>query len=241
MGLTIYQLNIQSWKSKRYMLECELASLLPDVIFLNEISILPNGNLKMRNYNSIYSGTGPHSGTAILVKMGIPFSPIELANKPILAVKIKTTYGYIIVSTAYNAPLNPLIPTIEIFKLLGYNLPLVIIGDFNAHHPILNKITMQTSGDNKCRMLAAVINKRNLHYLGPPFYTFVTNRAKGRPDIILCNDRFKLFHYQIDRGNSIGSNHIPIIFKISIKPFRVVKEAKLSIKSLNITGYQDQL
>ena len=219
------------------MLECELALLQPDVILLNEISTLLNGNLKMHNYNSIFSETGPHSGTAILVKMGISFSPIELTNQQILAVKVKTTYGDIIVSPAYIAPLNPLIPTIEIMKLLSYNLPLVIIGGLNAHHPIFNNMGTRNSPDNKGITLAAVINKRNLHYLGPPFYTYVINRAKGKPDIILCNDKFKLFHHQIDRGKSIGSDHIPIIFKISIKPFRVVKPAKLNIKSLNITGF----
>ena len=240
-GLTIYHLDIQSWKQKRYMLEYELAWLQPDVILQNEICTLPNGNLKMRNYNSTFSETGPHSGTAILVKMGISFSPIELTNQHILAVKIKTTYGDIIVSAAYIAPLNPLTPTIEIMKLLDYNLPLVIIGDFDAHHPTFNNMDTRNSPDNKGIMLTAVINKSNLHYLGPPFYTFVTNRAKGKPDIILCNDKFKLFHHQIDRGKSIGSDHIPIIFKISIKPFRVVKPAKLNIKTLNITGSQDQL
>ena len=240
MGLTIYQINIQSWEKKKYILECELASIQPDIILLNEISTLPKG-MKLRNYYSMPNEIGPHSGTAILVKMGITLSPIELVNEHIQAIKIKTTYGDAIISTAYIAPTNPLIPTIEINKLLSYNLPLLIIGDFNAHHPILNNVTPSRPTDNKGRTLTALINKKNLCYLGPPFYTFVTNRAKGRPDVILCNNKFKIFHYQIDRGNSIGSDHVPIIFKMSIKPFREVRQAKLNIKSLNITAYQDQL
>ena len=239
---TIVQVNIQLWNKNKYLLQCEFSNLNPDIILINEVGIPSHQIVKMSTYNTISNAIDLYSGAAILIKKGIRFENIELKNPNILAIKIQTNMGPIIISTAYIAPRNLVIPTIEITKILSYKLPTLFIADFNAHHPLFNNTTAgRKYGDNKGKTLAALAHRRNLICLGPTFDTFKTNRAKGKPDIILCNNLFNIFHHQVTRGNHVGSDHFPIIFKIAIKPFRVLCEPKLNIRSLNIDGFRKEL
>ena len=49
------------------------------------------------------------------------------------------------------------------------------------------------------------------------------------------------FTQSITSGNHIGSDHIPIITKISTTPIRTLKPPTLDINTLNIQEYKDQL
>ena len=81
----------------------------------------------------------------------------------------------IIISMSYFAPVNPLIPTIEINENLNFQLLTIMIEDFNAHLPLFNNsLVCKQHCDTKGKTLAALAAKRNLTFLGPPFYTFVT-------------------------------------------------------------------
>ena len=77
--------------------------------------------------------------------------------------------------------------------------------------------------------------------IGPYFHTHITHHNKDKPDIALTNHHFNLFHYHMYPGKSVGSDHIPVILKVSLQPIRITSQPKKSIKTLNIMAYKEQL
>ena len=103
-----------------------------------------------------------------MIRSGLSFCPAPLMNPNMLAIKLITTLGTIIIATAYIACRDPLITTREIYKLLSHNLPTIIMGDFNAHHPMFgNSPTSRPHGDPKGKTLASLVIKKNLKFIRP--------------------------------------------------------------------------
>ena len=147
------------------------------------------------------SALGPFSGVGILIRSGVIFYPIPLTNANILAIKLITILGSIIIATAYIAYRDPFIPTKEIFQLLYHNLQTLIMGDFNAHHPMFgNSSANRPNGDLKGTTMASLAIKKNMKFIGPHFHTYITHHNKGKPDIALTNHHFNLFHYHMYPG-----------------------------------------
>ena len=240
MSLPILQVNTRCWKNNRYLLQCELCNHQPDIILINETGEI--SNIKLQGYTSKSSALGVFLGVCIMIRSGLSFCPVPLMNPNILAIKLITTLGTIIIATAYIACRGPLIPTKEIYKLSSHNLPTVIMDDFNAHHPMFgNSPINRLQGDPKGKTLTSLAIKKNMKFIGPHFKTFITRCNKGKPDIALTNHHFNLFHYHMYPGNSVGSDHIPVILKVSMQPIRILSQPKKSIKTLNITAYKEQL
>ena len=239
MDLTIYQVNIQSWQANNYILKCTLSNSNPDVILLNEISTPHNITPKIYNYKSYHLCTEQYSGIAIFVKSTLNSHFIDFDNcNDMLAVKLYTQLGPIVIATSYTAPRNNLIPSVQINRLLNYNLPTVIISDFNASHSLFDNAKYPNS---RGRQLHSLMSTRNLSLLGPNFHTYRQGRNKGKPDLIICNALFHMFQHRVIEGDPIGSDHIPIILKIQTKPFKILCDNKRNLRKLNIDTYKAQL
>ena len=172
MGIKILQANIQSWASNRYTLLCSLSESNPDIILLNEISIPKDVKPKINGYDCYFNCQERFTGYAIFVKYSIKHFFFDLNNDNIGAVKIFTNVGPLIVSTAYIPPRFNCIPSLEINKILNYQLPSLFISDFNAHHPhFQNCSSNNKKPDSRGNQLMTIINSRKLSYLGPDFYT----------------------------------------------------------------------
>lgn len=237
MGLTVLQLNIRHWINNQYIFRVELNKYNPDIILLNETSLDLNCKINLPGFNSICKSFGPNTGTAILVNNSLSFESIPLNDPFSLAVKLFTDIGPIIICTSYVPPRIKLLPFTTISKVLNLHLPVLIMSDFNAHHPSLFGSTTNLQG----RLLVNLLNSRNLIHLGPSFDTYRSGSRKGRPDIILTNQEFSLFHSMITPGNNVGSDHIPIIAKFQITPFVKVVHPKPNLNKLNISEYKNSL
>ena len=189
MSLTILQVNIKCWKNNRSLLECGLCSHQPDTIFINEIGDV--SNIKLQGYTSMISALRPFSGVGILIRSGLTFYPIPITNDNILAIKLITALGTIIIATAYITYRDTFIPTKEIFQILSHNLPSLIMGDFNADHPMFgNSPANRPNRDLKGRTMASIAIKKNVKLIGTHFHTYITHQNKGKPDIALTNHHF---------------------------------------------------
>ena len=135
MALTIFHVNIRSWKSNNYLLRCTLSQHNPDVVLLNEISITDTTVPKITGYRSLYTCNSNHSGVAIFIKNHLISHFIEYETDQVLAVKIRTSLGNIIIATIYTPPRYDSLPTTILNKILNINLPTLFIGDFNSTHP----------------------------------------------------------------------------------------------------------
>ena len=240
MGLTVLQLNIRNFKKNIYTLNVDLAECQPDVILLNELGVTSTSVLKIRGYQGNYINNDKYYGIAIFTKVGLHTEYVYFKLGDILAVKILTTMGQIIIATAYSPPKNHSIPTISFNYLFSLKLPILFVGDLNGHAPILNNSRNQYS-DFKGKQIDTLINKFNLAVLGPDFNTFFSSRSKGKPDIILCNNQFSIFNHIISPGNDVGSDHIPIIIKFQLRPFIIIAPCRNNLNSINIKQFKEEL
>ena len=242
MGCTLFQVNIRNWKHNKYPLSVSLPDYNPDILLLNELGTNNNQKIKLHGYNSLEKAIEAYSGTAILVKKHIQYQEIPLLDPNTLAIKIPTTLGSVIVCTAYIPPRLNTIPKLAIQKLLTYNLPFIIIADFNSHHPLFNNTTpSHPQGDRRGKEFYDLIQSRNLNYLGPHFPTFVTGRRRGTPDIILCNQSFNIYHHHIKQGGYIGSDHLPIIFNFQSQPILRVVQSRPNLNKLDCNKFKSDL
>ena len=164
------------------------------------------------------------------------FRDIILEDDYSLAIKIHTTLGEVIIATSYIPPRLKLIPTLSLLKILNLKLPTIFLGDINARHPIF----FGTYTNSRGKMLKNLFLTHNLLHLGPPFDTFYGSNGTGRPDIILANSQFQLFHHTMYSEKSIGSDHIPIIFKFQTQPFRIIKQ-KFNYNKINLINFKSEL
>ena len=242
MGITIFHINIRNWNKNKYTLQVEISNYNPEVILINETGITKYNQLKLLGYTSLGKSNIANHGVAIFIKDNIKFELINTKEEGTLAIKMSTNFGPVIISTIYSPPRNTYIPTITINKIFSFNLPTILIADLNAHHPILDNTTRaRPNPDSKGKQLFKIIESRKLNYLGPDFNTYLTKRGKGKPDVIITNDKFNLFHHTINQGKNIGSDHLPIIFKFQVQPIRIIKPTKPNLDTLNVKKYKEQL
>ena len=237
----ILQLNIRNWYTNKYKLEVDIHNYSPDVILLNETSSTDN-HIKLKGYMVTQYCNELYSGVAILVKNNIKFSLLPTRTNDTLAIKYYTTLGPIIICTSYIPPRQNYIPTITLNKILDYNLPTIFISDFNAQHPLFhNTHAHNHNGNTRGAQLASLVVARNLDFLGPNFFTYQVRNRGGTPDLIITNRQFRMFHNNISRGNYVGSDHFPIVFKFNTLPFKIPLNKKLKLDTLNIPRYKEQL
>ena len=104
------------------------------------------------------------------------------------------------------------------YKLLNYNIPVFIIGDFNALHRCFGNHSSNVVG----RSLSQIIDNGNLIHLGPHFNTYFKQNVVSIPDKVLTNKHNYLNTY-IEPGDITTSDHIPIILRISTEPILIKK------------------
>ena len=238
MPLTIVQINIKNWFKNKYAFTIENSKYNTDIILLNETAVPSNVSIKLRGYHVIQKSHGLYRGVAIMIRNHIQYREIPVSDPDSLAVKIFTNLGPLIISTSYIPPRFPSLPIVSMNKILNHRLPTLFIGDYNAYHPFLGYNLRE---NNRGRQLHALSNSRGLHHLGPHFHTFKMHRQSGNPDIAMVNNAFSIFHYKMSPGGSVGSDHIPIVFQIHIKPITELRETKSNFRKINVTDFKSRL
>ena len=214
--LKVVQVNVRHFYNNRHFIYDFLTQENPDVALLNGTAIINGFKIRHYGYTSRQSADGEHRGICILIKSSFKHHFLtEFFNHPdFLAVKIFTSTGPLIVSTAYIRPSSNL-PLFDFNKLFNINnIPVIFAGDINACHRAYH----HTTNNNHGHQLFAICQQKNLHYIGPDFFTFYNAGNKGRPDLVFGNRAALVYHTHCTPGPNIGSDHIPIILKISTTP-----------------------
>ena len=176
MGFTIYQVNIQNFIKNKYALAIDVSHYNADIIFLNETGTVKEKQLKLAGYKSMGIKNIANDGMAIFIKYHFQIEYLHFPNNDLLAVKIFTNLGPIILATAYAPPRHYSLPDISLAKLFSHNCPVLFIGDLNARHYILNNLPPGAYPNSKGNQIHNTINRYNLKILGPNFHTFITAR-----------------------------------------------------------------
>ena len=141
MGITVLQINIKSFLVNKYLLNVEINNHQPDIVLLNETSKV-YGKISIRGYKTIALNNELYDGIAILYKTQLNVEHLYFHNKDLLAIKLFTNFGPIIIATTYAPPRRFTIPIISLNRLFSIQLPILFIADINAKHNILNTNTV---------------------------------------------------------------------------------------------------
>ncbi len=195
----------------------------PDIILINSHGLKNDSKLKIPGYCTyqINSTNSISDGSAIAVRYNVQHKLKDDFITDFLAVELQTTLGPIMVATTYLPPRRPYLPYPDMYSLLNNSIPTYIIGDFNGSHRYFGNSSNNTVG----KSLSTLMDQGNLLHLGPHFSTFISHRSATSPDKIFSNKQHYLNYYS-EPGNITTSDHIPIIFHLSTKPYYIKQEEK---------------
>ena len=171
MGFTVVQINIRSYNYNKYLLNLEINRCNADIILLNETGTIYNNNIKILGYNFIAINNTDKDGIAIIYKKDINIEHVYFENKDILAIKINSNFGPILIATTYSPPRKFTLPIVSLNRLFSFNIPVLLIADLNAKHPILNTLPPHSNRtptyNPKGYQIKNIIERQNLLTLGP--------------------------------------------------------------------------
>ena len=105
--IKIVQQNVLKWTFHgRNELSNFYLKMDPDVILLNETGMTDRERIKIFNYNIHQKNkeSEDHAGVAIGIKRGISYQLLDDFQEDILAIRLETRKGPVIVATCYSPP-----------------------------------------------------------------------------------------------------------------------------------------
>ena len=90
-----------------------------------------------------------HAGVAIAVRKGTEHQLIDDFRDDMLAIKLETSKGPIILTTLYSPPRRNYLPMGDLRRVMGRNCPVYFLRDLNAHHRAFD----YGNNDNKGNLL----------------------------------------------------------------------------------------
>ena len=211
--IKIIQHNVLKWTLNR---RNELTNLYmkedPDILLLNATGVKQDQTIKIFNYNVYQRNVENenHAGIAIAVKRNLQHQVIDDFEDDVLAVKIETRKGPVVVATAYRPPRREFMSIEDLLTLFRMKDPVYFLADINARHRFIG----HNDNNNIGKIIDSMITKNMVSYLGPEFNTRIAGNGISRPDIILRNMK-GFYNYSIREGEVTTSDHLPIIFKIA--------------------------
>lgn len=236
--ITILQHNVRHWKTHKYDLYNTYRVIDPDIILINEHGQKTDENITMFNYDVYQSNKSNeyNDGIAIAVKSNINYKIIDDFNQEVMAIKITTTIGEIIVATTYLPPRRPYLPIDDFIRLTNYNNPTYIIGDFNARHRSLG----HNNNNNVGNSLYNFMNYGKLINLGPNFKTFIGHGNMTTPDRVFSNNKACL-NYYLKQGPLTTSDHIPMILTLSTSPIQIPTKERYLMHKANWESFKSEV
>ena len=237
--IKIVQANVRHFYNNRHLIYDFLRQENPDVVLLNSLSVTNGYKIRYYGYTSRQSEDGVHRGICILIKSSFKHTFLtDIFNHPdFLAIKLYTPTTPIIVATAYIRPFTNL-PLLDFNKLFDHNnIPVFFAGDINASHLAFH----HTRNDTHGHQLLSIVETKRLRYIGPDFFTFYNAGRKGRPDLVFGNRATLAYHTHCQPGPLIGSDHLPIILKISTTPILNKEKRCFSFKKADWDAFKSGL
>lgn len=236
--LTIIQHNVRNWSTNKITLSNIYNKIDPDIILINEHSLLNDTIPKIFNYNSFTTNKNNehYAGAAIAIRRGIEFKLHDNFYSDTIAVTIQTMQGPITIATSYVPPRTNYINLIDFNTILSNRHPAYIIGDLNAKHHSLGHQSTNIRGQN----LNSLIQQNKCTHIGPFFPTYIGHNSTTTPDIALSN-QYTFHNAHFTPGPPTPSDHIPIIITISANPIQIPIKPRMHFHKANWTEFKESL
>jgi ribonuclease HI len=221
--------NLLQWNSRSLLpKKDELLQTLRynniEIASIAETWLNPYYYVKIPDYHTLrddrLDGKG---GAALLIHTSIPFSEINIKSPDcpfdIVAAKVyNTVYASIYISPNCH-------PSREHLQglLTGLGENCIIMGDFNAHHPIWGSNSANRMG----RMIIDLLSEHNLCLLNNGNSTRINlpNQNPSMVDLTICSPQHAtVLQWEVLSGDTLGSDHYPILVSTphahGLRPFK---------------------
>lgn len=218
MALSSNQLTILQWnvcglqarlpELRNYIYNAENS---PDVICIQETFLKEkNNNIEIQNYNIERRdrSDGPKGGVATLIKKKFSYSlitPEPDIEEISIEINLEKSHEKLVICNVYNPPGNKI--NDEIYNRIASRPNLILLGDFNAHHPMFGGTIKDTEG----KALDELIDNNNLCILNDKSGTYITNSGNTTAiDLTLISRNLAIKSTWSILDNTMGSDHYPI-------------------------------
>lgn len=243
-SFNIVQWNIRSLKTNKLFLLNILTSHKIHCAALSETWLSPTENIYINGYNIIRSDRADgYGGSGLLIKKGTNYTVINCnsfsSNKlQICGVKLNLNNKSTTILSVYASPKHK-ITSVEWYNILSnFCSPIIITGDFNAHHELWGC----ELADNEGKEIVEYLNDYNLIIMndGTPTLFQCPGHRKSAIDLTICSPAIAPNITWQPLHSTYGSNHYPI--KISVDAptnykFTIYPSSKWDIKKANWTEY----
>lgn len=245
--LNIIQWNSQSAVAKRINLEYIIKKYQAHVIVLCETWYKPLQQISFKYYNVVRNDRADgYAGVAILIHKAIEFQMVHInqQNVPnnLMMCGIKLThYNFTIVSVyrtvEYNCSYD------EYFNVFSeLPSPLMICGDFNAHHPTFGSAKCNNAGN----ILIKVLDSLNFTFLndGSPTRVSRPGESKSAVDLTICTPALANRAEWSVLEDAYTSDHFPILISMGYEGTNtnlIYPKLRWKINNENLTLFTNYL
>lgn len=228
-SLNILNWNANGLKDKRSSFIVFLAQNRIDIACVTETHLISTEKFKIPGYLVYrFDRDTPRAsgGVAIIIKRNISHHSLYLPymnNLEVVAVKIKSNGGELIVYAAYHAPRYKFSKT-YIENLFFSNTPTILLGDLNCKHEAWG---CRKTNPNGRRLLAAT-TEYNVSVVAPNEPTHYSYNPNVRPDILDIGLFQNIVHpTHMTSIVDLDSDHLPVILSFNDPPEQEPLEDKL--------------
>lgn len=238
--IKIVQHNVLAWTPTRSLeLTNHYLTLRADVILLNSHGRKNDEPIRIFGY-TVYQRNSRQQGgdgVAIAVKSDLAHVVIDDFREEVMAIRLDTQLGPVVVATAYLPPRRAYVPYPDLLRFSRMRMPVYLIGDFNGRHRLFNyRRDFNTVGEG----LARLVDQGRFQHLGPDFDTYFGYMGTGRPDAVLSN-RWTHHNHLVEPGPLTSSDHIPIVLTVSCSPIAVPAPRRRVYARADWAGYTAEL
>ena len=133
--IKILQVNVQHWTTNKINFYNKIRVEDPDIVILNEHGVRNNGKIKIYGYKTELKNISNQArdGAAIAIKWKINHRKNNNLSKNIVAYKIQSELGPIIIATVYIPQRRPIIPRADFDFLKTHNCLVYVLEDVNGN------------------------------------------------------------------------------------------------------------
>ena len=231
--LHVISFNCKSLNTKLGEFKLYLYKKKPHIVCLCEIGAIAGKEPNFLGYRGLWKHRqgGRGGGVGVLIKNEIAVISDQIVVKPnslleVQKVTIKMLYFDLDILNVYNPGVNVDVNTWNYYvrQMSNYS---VIVGDFNAHHPMWSFNNKRNpSGVALCQLFS----NSNYCLVTPPKLVTYVDFARGTVSTLdLCIVTSNLLsNSSVDTGPDIGSDHLPVEILINKQP--IVNEIKVRPK-----------
>ena len=232
----VIQWNVQGIRNKKQ----ELIKLIQDynasILALQETKMPEEYLYKIPNYQILatdgHYNSGHHGGVALYLHSDIPFHRIQISSPiQVVAAVVSLQYKLTIcnIYSSRNHPLN-LNELLNIYRQLPQ--PCLIVGDFNAYHPLWGC----NQSDARGRAVASFLEQTGLLVLNDGSMTRLGHSSESAIDLSLASARIAPDFEWRTLGSVLDSDHYPII--MTTNETEIPRESVRMMKSANWDVYK---